>query len=178
MRIAIIAAMDRNRLIGSRGDLPWHLPADLRRFKQTTMGKPIVMGRKTFDSIGRPLPGRENLVVSRNPAFRAEGVRVFASVDGALDSVKDKDEVICIGGAALNEALLPRAERMYLTRIDYAFEGDVWFPGYDLADWLEVSREDHAPDERNSYRFTFVTLARRETTKYSKHTKTETGPNG
>lgn len=160
MRISLIAALDRNRLIGSGGDLPWRLPADLRRFKQITLGKPIVMGRKTFASIGRPLPGRENLVVSRNPSFRAEGVRVFASVEQALAAANEADEVICIGGAALYESLLPRAERMYLTRIDHAFEGDVWFPAYDADLWHEVSREEHAPDDRNPYPFAFLVLER------------------
>ena len=159
--IALIAAMDRNRLIGAGGAMPWHLPADLRRFKRITMGKPILMGRRTFASIGRPLPGRDNLVVSRNPGFRAEGVRVFAGIDAALQAVEGAHEVFCIGGAALYEALLPRARRLYLTLIDHAFEGDVWFPAFDTSAWEEVESEAHAPDARHPYPFRFVVLERK-----------------
>ena len=152
--------MDRNRLIGSGGDLPWHLPADLKHFKAITMGKPVLMGRRTHESIGRPLPGRQNLVVSRDREYRPEGVQVFSRTDLALNEVDHAEEVLCIGGAALYQELLPCADRLYLTEIDHAFEGNVWFPAYDPEAFTEVDREEHAPDEKNPYPYRFRILER------------------
>jgi len=160
MHLALIAALDRNGLIGRDNALPWHLPADLQHFKRTTLGKPIVMGRKTWESLGRPLPGRHNIVLTRDPGYRAEGATVVTSIDAALAAAGDADEVMVIGGAALYATLLPRADRLYLTRIDAAFEGDAWFPEVAPDEWREVAREVHAPDERNPYPYTFVTLER------------------
>jgi dihydrofolate reductase len=160
MRLALIAALDRNGLIGRDNALPWHLPADLQHFKRTTLGKPILMGRKTWESLGRPLPGRHNIVLTRDPGYRVEGATVVTSLDAALAAAGDADEVMVIGGAALYATLLPRADRLYLTRIDAAFAGDAWFPEIALDEWREVARETHAPDERNPYPYTFVTLER------------------
>ncbi|MBI5040846.1 MAG: type 3 dihydrofolate reductase [Gammaproteobacteria bacterium] len=159
--LSIIVAMDRNRLIGRGNALPWHLPADLAHFKTVTMGKPIVMGRKTYESIGRPLPGRHNIVISRNPAFSAPGCTVVATVDAALAAAGAVDEVMVIGGAQLYAELLPRAQRIYLTRIEAAFDGDAWFPVMDETVWQEVACNAQAADERNPYAYSFLTLERR-----------------
>lgn len=161
MDICLIAALDRNGLIGRDNALPWRLPADLQHFKRVTLGKPIVMGRLTWESLGRPLPGRHNIVLTRDPAYRAEGASVVHSIDAALAAAGAVDDVMVIGGAALYRKLLPRAARLYLTRIDAAFDGDAWFPEVDPAEWCEVAREAHAPDERNPYPYAFVTLERR-----------------
>lgn len=159
--VTIVVAMDRNGLIGDGDRLPWRLPADLRRFKALTMGKPVVMGRRTHESIGRPLPGRRNIVLSRDPGYRAEGCDVAASVDAALDACADADEVMIIGGAEIYADALPIANRMHVTLIDAAFSGDTWFPDYDAREWREVSREDCAPGESASFAFSFVDLERR-----------------
>lgn len=161
MLISFIVAMDRNRLIGRDNALPWHLPADLAHFKSVTLGKPIVMGRKTYASIGRPLPGRHNIVISRNQHFSAPGCTVVTSIDAALLAAGDVEEVVVIGGAQLYNELLPRAQRIYLTRIDAAFDGDAWFTELDALVWQELERSDQAQDERNAYNYSFITLERR-----------------
>ncbi|MGI3129592.1 dihydrofolate reductase [Halopseudomonas pachastrellae] len=145
VKLALIAAMARNRVIGRDNAMPWHLPEDLRYFKAMTLGKPIVMGRKTFDSLGRPLPGRTNIVVSRQPDLRLEGAQVFASIDAALDAARQQaqvdgvDEVMVIGGDNLYRQTLERADRIYLTRIESEPEGDAWFPAFDEQAWAVVS---------------------------------------
>lgn len=159
--ISIIVAMDRNRLIGRGNALPWHLPADLAHFKAVTMGKPILMGRKTYESIGRPLPGRHNIVITRNADFAAPGCTVVASVDAALAAAGAVPEIMLIGGAQLYAELLPRVGRLYVTRIDAAFEGDAWFPALADGDWVETARSDHDADERNPYPYCFQVLDRR-----------------
>ncbi len=156
--ISIIVAMDRNRLIGSNNGLPWRLPADLKHFKAITLGKPVIMGRKTYESIGRPLPERQNIVVSRTAGFSAPGCTAVTSADAALDAAGDVPEIMVIGGAQLYTQLLPQVQRIYLTQIDAAFDGDAWFPDLDAALWHETAREDHAPDERNPYAYSFVVL--------------------
>lgn len=156
--LSFVVAMARNGVIGRDNQLPWRLPADLRHFKTVTMGKPIIMGRKTYDSIGRPLPGRTNIVVTRDPAYQAEGCLVVHSIEEALAAAGDAAEVMVIGGAEFYRQLLPRADRIYLTRIDAEFEGDTWFPELDPARWQERSREDHAPDADNPYPYSFVVL--------------------
>ncbi len=161
MLISFIVAMDRNRLIGRDNALPWYLPADLAHFKSVTMGKPIVMGRKTYESIGRPLPGRQNIVISRNSQFSAPGCVVVTSIDAALAAAGNVEEVAVIGGAQLYNELLPRTQRIYLTRIDAEFSGDAWFTELDAAVWQELERSDHVPDERNAYNYSFITLERR-----------------
>jgi dihydrofolate reductase len=161
MRIALIAALARNGVIGRDNQLPWRLSADLQRFRQLTMGKPVVMGRKTWNSLGRPLPGRRNIVVTRDTAFRAEGCEVTHSIEAALDAAAGSDEVMIIGGAELYAQTLPRADRLYLTEVGADVVGDVHFPLIDAADWIEVERRSCRADEKNEYDFDFVVLDRR-----------------
>jgi len=158
MIISIIAAMDRNHLIGNNNQLPWHLPADFAHFKSTTMGKPIVMGRKTFESIGKPLPGRINIVLSRNPETQFDGVVCVSSFEEALAAAPEAQEIMIIGGSTIYEMLLPQTNRMYLTYVDAAFEGDAWFPEFDENQWLESESETRPADEKNAYDCRFVTL--------------------
>jgi dihydrofolate reductase len=160
MLITIIAAMDRNRLIGDGDRLPWRLPADLRRFKALTMGKPMLMGRRTHESIGKVLPGRDNIILSRNPDYRAPGCVVVASLDEALAICAHADELMIIGGAQLYAEALPRAHRLHLTLLHASFSGDTWFPDYDRREWREVSREDHEADADSPCAFSFVDLER------------------
>lgn len=147
--LAMIAALAENRVIGLDNQMPWHLPADLKHFKATTLGKPIIMGRKTWDSLGRPLPGRLNIVVSRQPQLQLEGAEVFADLDAALDRAdawarqQGVDELMLIGGAQLYEQALPQAERLYLTRIACSPEGDAFFPEWPLSQWRCVASEAH-----------------------------------
>lgn len=161
MQIALIAALDRNRLIGAGGKLPWHLPADLKYFKRTTMGKPLLMGRKTHDSIGKPLPGRQNIVLTRQPDYQAPGCVVVHSIPAALAAAMPAAEVMVIGGASLYAALLPRADRLYLTHIDAAFAGNTYFPPFDRDAWQVVSEETYPPDAQNPHPYRFVILERR-----------------
>ena len=160
MIISLIAAMDENRLIGVQNGLPWHLPADFKHFKAVTMGKPVIMGRKTFESIGRPLPGRTNVVISRN-GFIAEGVVCVDNIDAALEQVKDAEEVMIIGGASFYEQMLPKAERMYLTHVKATCEGDAWFPEFDPAEWEVIKSERFNADEKNNYSFEIIEYQRR-----------------
>ncbi len=160
MVVALIAAVADNGVIGIDNRLPWHLPGDLQWFKRQTLGKPIVMGRRTFQSIGRPLPGRENIVVSRDPDFRATGCQVVGSLDEALEAASGAPEVMIIGGAELYRQTLPRAQRLYLTRVHANVEGDARFPEVDSSQWREVAREDHGADGRNPYDYSFVILER------------------
>ncbi len=153
MNLTLIAAMDRNRAIGHRGGMPWHLPADLRHFKEKTLGHPVLMGRKTFESIGRPLPGRENLVLTRSPDFAAEGVTVLHDLEALRQR---REEIMVIGGGQLYERLLPQARRLLLTRIDTEVaEADTWFPAWDPQQWQCVERVTHPADERNIYWMVF-----------------------
>lgn len=161
MIISVISAMDKNRLIGKENGLPWHLPADLQFFKKSTLGKPIVMGRKTYESIGRPLPGRQNIVISRNADYKAEGCEVVSSIDAAIKIAGDVEELMIIGGANLYLQVLDKADRLYLTQVHAKFEGDAWFPKIHYSDWHEISREDHQADEKNSVDYSFVVYQRR-----------------
>lgn len=160
MKISLIVAMSSNRAIGLDGRMPWHLSADLRRFKRITLGKPILMGRKTHQAIGRPLPGRENLVVSRAIGYEAEGCLVFADIDAALAHCQDHEEVFVIGGAELYRALLDRADCLYLTCIDQDFVGDTFFPEIDAKAWREVESEAIDNDPTVDFRYRFLTLSR------------------
>jgi dihydrofolate reductase len=153
--------MDRNRLIGNRNRLPWHLPADLAHFKRVTMGKPVIMGRKTFESIGRPLPGRTNIVLTGSADFRAEGVQVANGLDQALGLAAGADEVMVIGGSMIYELVLPRADRLYLTHVECDCEGDAWFPDFDPGQWRITASEAHAADEKNPCEYRFVTYERK-----------------
>ena len=146
--ITLIAAMDANGGIGLNGKMPWHLPGELEHFKRVTMGKPIVMGRRTWESIGRPLPGRQNIVVSRDPRFHAEGCDVCPSIEQALAAASG-EEVMIIGGGEIYRQALPLARRMLLTLVDCASPADTWFPEWDAGNWTLVRQRDVAADERN-----------------------------
>ena len=159
--ISIICAMDQNRLIGKNNALPWHLPADLAFFKQTTMGKPILMGRKTYESIGRPLPGRQNIIITHDDNYRADGCDCCSSIDAALELASQHAEVMLIGGASLYQQTLDRAQQLYLTRIHAAFDGDAWFPEFTAEQWQQDWREDHNADEKNKYDFSFIRYSRK-----------------
>ena len=162
MIISMIAAMANNRVIGLDNKMPWHLPADLQFFKRITLGKPIIMGRKTFLSIGRPLPGRLNIVLSRDKGLDIAGVTCVQTLQQALALVKNEPEVMIIGGATIYEKFLSEANRLYLTFIDLDVTGDTYFPDYmKEADWHEAEREMHIADDKNSYNYQFVTLNRR-----------------
>lgn len=159
--ISIIAAMDRNRLIGCDNRLPWRLPADLRHFQSVTMGKPIVMGRKTWESLVTPLPGRTNIVITRDRNYIAPNGVIVHSPEEALSTAGEVAEVMIIGGANLYEQMLPRADRLYLTQVESFFAGDAWFPELNPDDWLRESIEPHKPDEKNPYAYCFETLKRK-----------------
>lgn len=159
--LSMIVAHAADRVIGKDNDMPWHLPADLAYFKKTTLGKPIIMGRKTYESIGRPLPGRKNIVISRDGEYRAEGVEVVSSVDAALSLVDDVEEVMVIGGGAIYQHCLPSADKLYITHIDACIDGDTFFPEYDLNIWEKVTSEGRAADEENQYQLDFAVYQRK-----------------
>jgi len=159
-KLSLIAAMAHDRVIGANNQLLWHLPADFQHFKKVTMGKPIIMGRKTFESIGKPLPGRLNVVVTRNPNYEADGCVVLHSLTAALAEVSHVPEVMIIGGAEIYAAALEQADTLYLTYVDAHLDGDTYFPAWEPSQWEEVSREAYDPDEKNPYPYTFVTLTR------------------
>ena len=152
--------MDRNGIIGKDYTLPWRLSSDLKYFKAVTMGKPIVMGRKTHESIGRPLPGRDNVVLSRETDYQAEGCTVLNSLEDVYKRYADAGEVMIMGGADLYEQTLDKATRIYLTRVHAEVDGDTWFPKIDWDIWEEVGREDFKADKKNEYDYSFVILER------------------
>lgn len=167
MHIALIVALAQNRVIGRNNQLPWYLPNDLKYFKRVTMGKPVIMGRKTFESIGKPLPGRTNIVVSRQADYRLpDGVRLANSLDQALDIaaadalVNSVDEIMVIGGAELYNMALPRVNRLYMTQVHADIEGDAYFPDWQPQLWREVARESFAAEGPNPYDYSFVVLER------------------
>jgi dihydrofolate reductase len=161
-KLSLIWAMDQNRLIGNNNSLPWYLPADLAFFKRTTMGKPMIMGRKTFDSIGRPLPGRQNIVITRDSTFSAEGCDIANSIEEAMSLVsEEKQEAMLIGGASLYLQMLAQADTLYLTQIHHTFSGDTWFPEMDMSQWSEVYREDFEADEKNLHAYSFMQYQRK-----------------
>ena len=161
-RLSLIVACAENNIIGKDNQMPWHLPADLAYFKKITLGKPIIMGRKTFESIGRPLPGRQNIVISRNPDFSAEGVDVVGSVDQALALVQGVEEIMVIGGGAIYAHCLPAASRLYVTHIKADIDGDTRFPDFDREQtWLKTSSELRPADEKNLYDLDFCVYERR-----------------
>jgi len=161
-RICLIAAMAANRVIGKDNALPWHLPADLKRFKTLTMGHPVVMGRKTHESIGRPLPGRRNLVISRNRDYRAPGCEIVHSLDEATAACRGAKTIFVIGGAELYRESLARAHCLEFTEIHAEFEGDVTFPEVSLAQWRETAREVHANEAGIPFRYDFVHYQRQD----------------
>ena len=158
MIISIIAAIGKNNVIGSDNKLPWKLSADLKRFRQITSGRPVVMGRKTFESIGRALPGRINIIITRDEDYKADGCVVVHSAGEALDAAKGSGEIMIIGGGQIYKMFLPKADKMYLTVIEKEFDGDAYFPEYGKDEWTEVSREEH---EHDGLKFAFVDLKRK-----------------
>jgi|SRR5690554_1963569 dihydrofolate reductase len=168
MRLAMIAAQSENRVIGHNNKLPWYLPEDLKYFKRVTLGKPIIMGRKTFESIGRPLPGRTNIIVTRNADWTHEGagVRVVHSLQQAIELaeslalVNGFEESLVIGGAEIYALALPRADRLYLTQVHAEVQGDAYFPLLETSHWQEIAREDFSAIEPNPYDYSFIVLDR------------------
>jgi dihydrofolate reductase len=158
MTLSLIVAMAKNRVIGAKNKLPWRIPEDLKRFREITLGHPVIMGRKTWESIGRPLPGRSNIVVSRQPGFSAEGVTVVGSLDAAIDSAaaSGSDEIFVIGGGEIYRQALSRADRIYLTLLERDVDGDAFFPDFSEDEFKEIAREERTEPER----FCFVVLKR------------------
>ncbi|MFP4154476.1 MAG: type 3 dihydrofolate reductase [Halothiobacillaceae bacterium] len=161
MHISLISALAQNNVIGDGNRLPWRLPADLKRFKTLTMGKPIVMGRRTYESIGRLLPGRQTIIISRNPEFRVEGATVVHGLDEALEAAGDAEETMICGGADIYFQFLPRADRMYLTLVHDDVPGDAHFPAFNRREWDTIEEEHHPADADNPHPYSFLTLARR-----------------
>lgn len=167
MKLAMIVAAAQNWVIGRNDQLPWYLPEDLKYFKQVTMAKPIIMGRKTYESIGRPLPGRTNIVITRDASWSAEGVKVCHSLDAAIGiaeaqaSLDGADEVMVIGGAEIYRLCLPQADRLYFTEVHAEVDGDAFFPEFDRADYIQVGRQDYFADGPNPYDYSFVVYDRK-----------------
>jgi dihydrofolate reductase len=167
MRISAICAMSENRAIGKDNKLPWHLPADLKHFKNITMGKPVLMGRKTYESIGRPLPGRCNIVMTHHADYQAPGCVVVQSIEEALAASKDHDELFIIGGATLYQEMLPQTQRIYMTLIHQQIDGDTFFPALNSHEWQQVECIDHPEDAANPYRYSFIIFDRIESSHHS-----------
>lgn len=149
--------MGNGRVIGINNSLPWKMPADMKWFREQTMGKPIVMGRKTFESFGaKPLPGRQNIIITHDQSYRASDCLVAHSIDEAISACKDAEEIMIIGGASFYSQMLPRADRLYITEIHHDFDGDSWFPEFNPEQWHESKRIDHHCDEKNPYDYSFV----------------------
>jgi dihydrofolate reductase len=165
MKLSLIVAMDKNRLIGQNNQLPWHLPADLAYFKEKTMAKSIVMGRKTYESIGRALPGRNNIVLSRDKSLKIEGVTVVQNIAQAKDNAllwgNHSDELMVIGGSSLYQAVINEVDYLYITYVEGVFSGDTWFPEIVEKQWHEVCSEAHLADKKNHYNYRFVTLEKK-----------------
>lgn len=162
MMISLIWAMADDRVIGIENRLPWKLPADMKWFRQHTLGKPIIMGRKTFESFGgKPLPQRTNIVITKDEGYQADGIVVVHSIEEALKAAGEVEEVMIIGGMSFYLQMLPRADKLYMTLIHERFAGDAWFPELDLNQWQELEREDHQADEKNPHAYSFVTMTRK-----------------
>jgi dihydrofolate reductase len=161
MIISIIAAMGKNQVIGIKNKLPWNLPADMKHFIEMTKGKPVIMGMKTFESIGKPLPNRVNIVISHIPDYKVEGCIVVHSIEEALKAAEGHEEVMIAGGATIYKEFLPKTNKMYLTLIDHDFEGDAYFPKYNVEEWEEISYEEHERDKDNQYNYRFLVLRRK-----------------
>jgi len=161
MIVSIIVALAEDHGIGKDNQLLWHLPADLKFFKNTTTGHTIIMGRKTYDSIGRPLPNRRNIVITRNAALEIAGAEVLTSLTEAIALCREEEEVFVIGGAELYKHALPLANRLYVTQVQGSYEADTFFPEFSEQDWLETHREAHLPDEKNTVAYTFITFERK-----------------
>jgi dihydrofolate reductase len=160
MKMSIIAAIADNGIIGKNNKLIWHLPADLKHFRELTMGKPIIMGRKTFEAIGKPLPGRRNIVISQDPLRSCPNCDFYISFEAALNAVKDANEIMIIGGADIYKLALPFAQKMYLTLVHHNFDGDTYFPEWNKNEWEEIARQYFPADEQNNYAYSYVVLQR------------------
>lgn len=160
MRLSLIVAMAENRTIGKDNALPWRLPADLRRFRRLTTGHPVIMGRRSYESIGRPLPERTNIVVTRHPGYQADGCLIAHTLEQALSIAQGAREVFVIGGAEMYAQTLERADRIYLTLVHAEVPGDTFFPAFDISTWRETDREAHGTDDKHAHRYSFVTLER------------------
>jgi len=158
--LSLVVAAGENNEIGKQGRMPWHLPADLKHFKALTLGKPVIMGRRTFEAIGKPLVGRRNIVITRKSDYRVTGCEIAHSLADALVLAAGAAEIMVIGGGEIYREALPRAQRVYLTRVHARFDADAFFTGLDPVDWRETAREDHAADARNLYSYSFITLER------------------
>ena len=158
--LTLCVAMDENDLIGINNSLPWYLPADLKHFRTITMGKPIIMGRKTYESIGHPLKGRLSIIISRNPNLTINNCQIFNKLEEILDFSHNYDEAIVIGGMAIYTMLLPYVQRMYITRIHAKFTGDTYFPEYETKQWQEIERQNYPADKKNNYSYSFTILER------------------
>lgn len=161
MILSIIVAFDERRLIGRDNGLPWHLPADLKHFKSITMGHHMIMGRKTFESIGKPLPGRQSVVITRKNDFQPAGTAVVNSLEDAMHFCATEEEVFVIGGAQIFEQAMPLASKLYITQIHHVFEGDTFFPEISQEHWELVSKEDHEADEKNPWAYSFLTYRKK-----------------
>ncbi|MGA9855489.1 MAG: dihydrofolate reductase [Gammaproteobacteria bacterium] len=159
--LSLVVAAGENNEIGKAGRMPWHLPADLKHFKSITLGKPVIMGRKTFEAIGKPLPERRNIVVSRRPGYSPPGCEVTQSFTDALVLAAGSAESMVIGGGEIYHEALPRTQRIYLTRVHAHFDADTFFPAIDTSSWREIAREDHAADMLNAHPYSFITLERK-----------------
>jgi dihydrofolate reductase len=164
MNVSLVAAMGKNRELGFHNKLPWHLPDDLKRFKEVTRGHAVIMGRKTFESIGRPLPQRKNIVITRNATYAAPGCSVVHSIEDALREAADDAEIFVIGGAEIYKLALPYANKMYLTFVEAAPQADAYFPEFNKSDWNVVREEAHAADAAHPYPFVFAVFAREKST--------------
>ena len=161
MIVSMICAMAENRGIGYKNTLPWKLSNDLQHFKALTIGKPIIMGRKTFDSIGKPLPGRKNIILSRNKDLKVEGCEVFQSFDDIKNACKDEEEICIIGGDQIYQLLFDYADTLHLTQIHAEIVADAFFPDFDQSQWEQISCEKHSADRRNDYDYSFTTLKKK-----------------
>lgn len=160
--LSIISCMDKNRLIGRDNALPWRLPADMRWFRANTLGKPVIMGRKTFESLKQPLKDRRNIIITRDSSYSAPNCDIVSSLDAAVEAVgPDVSDAMIIGGSSIYEQSLPRCQRLYLTEIDFIFEGDSYFPEFDLDQWHILEEQRHQKDEKNPYDYRFLLLERR-----------------
>jgi len=161
-KISIAVAIGENHAIGKNNQLLWHMPADLKFFKQTTSGHTVIMGRKTFDSVGKPLPNRRNVVITRDPELQIEGVELVNSLDEALEITKTEEKpVFIVGGAEIYRQALPKTDKLYLTTIHHNFDADTFFPDFDRSEWTVISSEPHKADEKNKYDYTFEVLERK-----------------